>query len=70
MSGTLKVDARTTPNIAFKQSMKGVSIAPLLVDAINNDMLSGKGTVNIDITTAGNSVGALKRRWWAMPHST
>ncbi|NOS97897.1 MAG: AsmA family protein [Methylotenera sp.] len=61
MSGTLKVDARTTPNIAFKQSMKGVSIGPLLVDAINNDMLSGKGTVNIDITTAGNSVGALKK---------
>ena len=61
MSGTLKVDARTTPSIAFKQNMKGVSIGPLLVDAINNDMLSGTGTVNIDVTTQGNSVGALKK---------
>ena len=61
MNGTLKVDARTTPSIAFKQNMKGVSIGPLLVDAINNDMLSGTGSVNIDVTTQGNSVGALKK---------
>ena len=45
MNGTLKVDTRTTPSIAFVQNMKGVSIGPLLVDAINNDMLSGTGTV-------------------------
>ncbi len=61
MSGMLKVDARATPSIAFKQSMKGVSIGPLMVDAINNDMLSGTGTVNIDVTTQGSSVGALKK---------
>ena len=61
MSGTLKVDARATPSIAFKQSMKGVSVGPLLVDSINNDMLSGTGTVNIDVTTQGNTVGALKK---------
>ncbi len=61
MSGSLKVDARSTPNIAFKQSMKNVSIGPLLVDSINNDMLSGKGTVTIDIATSGNTVGALKK---------
>jgi AsmA protein len=57
----LKVDARSTPSIAFKQNMKGISIGPLLVDSINNDMLSGKGAVNVDVTTAGNSVGALKK---------
>ena len=61
MSGMLKVDARTTPNIAFKQSMNAVSIGPLMADAINNDMLEGKGTVNIDITTQGNNVSALKK---------
>ncbi len=61
MGGVLKVDARTTPSITFKQSMKGVSVGPLLVDAIHNDMLSGTGTVNVDVTTQGNSVGALKR---------
>ncbi|MDI1308898.1 MAG: AsmA family protein [Methylotenera sp.] len=61
MSGLLKVDARSTPSIAFKQNMKNVSIGPLLVDSINNDMLSGKGAVNVDVTTAGNTVGALKK---------
>ena len=61
MNGTLKVDAHSTPNISFKQNMKSVSISPLMVDAINNDMLSGTGTVNIDITTQGNTIGALKK---------
>lgn len=61
MSGLLKVDARSTPSISFKQDMKGIAIGPLLVDAINNDMLSGKGTLNLDITTSGNTVSALKK---------
>ncbi|MDP3677982.1 MAG: AsmA family protein, partial [Methylotenera sp.] len=61
MSGTLKVDARATPNISFKQDMKGIAIGPLLVDAINNDMLDGKGSLNVDVTTSGNSVDALKK---------
>lgn len=61
MSGMLKVDARATPNISFKQDMKGIAIGPLLVDAINNDMLDGKGSLNVDVTTSGNSVGALKK---------
>ena len=61
MSGMLKVDARTTPSISFKQDMKGIAIGPLLVDAINNDMLDGKGALSVDVTTAGNTVGALKK---------
>ena len=61
MSGMLKVDASATPRITFKQSMKSVAVGPLMVDAINNDMLEGKGTVNIDVTTSGNTVGALKK---------
>lgn len=61
MNGALKVDARATPMITFKQAMKNISIGPLLVDAINNDMLAGTGTVDVDITTQGTTVGALKR---------
>jgi AsmA protein len=61
MNGSLKVDARNTPSIAFKQSMSDITIEPLLVDAINNDMLSGKGTLNTDITAQGNTVNALKK---------
>ena len=61
MDGLLKVDARSTPSITFKQSMKNIAIGPLLVDAINNDMLEGKGTLNVDVTTSGNTVSALKK---------
>lgn len=61
MNGSLSVDARGIPSITFKQNMKSVSIGPLMVDAINNDMLEGKGTVNIDVTTQGGSVVALKK---------
>ncbi len=61
MNGSLKVDARSTPSIAFKQNMTGIAIGPLMVDAINNDMLDGKGTLNVDVTTQGNTVGALKK---------
>ena len=61
MNGSLKVDARNTPSISFKQNMNGIAIGPLMVDAINNDMLNGKGTLNLDITTTGNTVNALKK---------
>ncbi len=61
MNGSLGVDARSTPAITFKQEMKGVAVGPLLVDAINNDMLEGKGTVNVNVTTQGNTVTALKK---------
>lgn len=61
VNGSLKVDARTTPSIAVRQDMKGIAIGPLLTDAINNDMLSGKGTLNLDITTQGGTVSALKK---------
>ncbi|MBA3695590.1 MAG: AsmA family protein [Methylotenera sp.] len=61
MSGSLKVDARSTPSIAFRQDMKGIAIGPLLVDAINNNMLDGKGNLNVDVTATGNTVAALKK---------
>ena len=61
MDGSLKVDARSTPSITFRQDMKNIAIGPLLVDAINNDMLDGRGTLNVDVTTSGNSVNALKK---------
>lgn len=62
MAGALKVDARNTPSIALSQDMKGINIGPLLVDAINNDMLAGKGNLSVDVTTQGNTVGELKKK--------
>lgn len=62
MSGALKVDARSTPSVALRQDMKDINIGPLLVDAINNDMLTGKGNLSVDVTTQGNTVGEFKKK--------
>ncbi len=61
MKGSLRLDARTTPDIAFKQTMTSISIGPLLQDSINNDMLSGTGTLNVDVNTKGNTVNTFKK---------
>lgn len=61
MQGSLNVDARETTSIGFKQSMRNIAIGPLLENTINNDMLSGTGALNIDITTQGNTVNTFKK---------
>ena len=60
MNGSVGVDANKN-SFAVKQTLSGVNINPLMKDAINKDILEGKGTVNLDVTTAGNTVSALKR---------
>lgn len=61
MSGAVKIDARNTPSFAINQNLKSINIGPLLTDAINNDMLSGTGTLNLNVTTKGNSVNQLRK---------
>lgn len=61
MSGAVKIDARNTPSFAINQSLKSISIGPLLHDAIHNDMLSGTGTLNLNVSTKGNSVNQLRK---------
>ena len=61
MNGNLVVDAKATPVITFKTDMKGIDIGPLMTDAVNNDILNGKGTLAVDVKTTGTSVSALKR---------
>jgi len=53
--------APATPAFAVKHSMNGVSIAPLLKDLADNDMLEGRGNVTLDVTTQGSTVSALKK---------
>jgi AsmA protein len=59
--GAVKVDARATPAIAIKQTLQNIAVGPLLVDTINNDMLSGTGNVTLDVAAHGNTVTALKK---------
>ncbi len=60
LAGSLSVNANTNA-FAIKQNLTGVNINPLMKDAINKDILEGKGNVNLDLTTAGNTPSALKR---------
>jgi AsmA protein len=59
--GAVKVDARATPAIAIQQNLQNIAVGSLLVDTINNDMLSGNGQLNLDVSAQGNTVTALKK---------
>ncbi len=58
--GTASVNANNN-QLAIKQSLSGVSIGPLLRDALNQDLLDGRGNVALDVTTTGNTVSAIKK---------
>lgn len=60
LKGSASVNANTN-QIAVKQNLNGISIGPLLRDAIQQDILEGKGNVALDLTTAGNTVTAFKK---------
>lgn len=59
--GAVKLDARATPAVAIQQNLQNIAVGPLLVDTINNDMLSGNGNVSLNVTAQGNTVTALKK---------
>ena len=61
MSGSLSVNAQATPSIAIKQNLSGINIAPLLKDALELDMLEGKGNVAVNLTLQGNTISAMKK---------
>jgi len=60
LKGNARVDANTN-QIAVRQALTGISIGPLLRDALQQDLLEGRGNVGLDITTAGNTVSAFKQ---------
>jgi AsmA protein len=60
LNGAASVNANDN-HFALKADLPGVAIGPLLKDALDNDMLDGKGNVALDIQTAGNTVTAMKK---------
>ncbi len=47
--------------LAIRQNLSGVSIGPLLRDALNQDLLDGRGNVALDVTATGNTETAIKK---------
>lgn len=60
MSGSLAVNANGN-SVAIRQKLTGVSIAPLLKDLADKDLIAGKGTVIVDVIGQGARMSALKK---------
>ena len=59
-NGSLSLNAAGN-GVAMKQNLAGVSINPLMKDLADKDLLEGRGTVVLDITSRGDSVAAIKK---------
>jgi AsmA protein len=62
--GTLNANASAQAEgnrIASSIALTGISIQPLMKDALNKDLLEGRGNVRLDITTGGSTVNGLKK---------
>jgi AsmA protein len=60
LDGSASVDAGTN-RVALKSKLSGVSVGPLLHDALDNNLLEGRGDVMLDVQTGGPTVGAMKK---------
>ena len=59
LGGTLSIDAANGNQIATKVSLAGISIGPLLTDLLKKSVLTGTGSVAMDLKTAGSNAYAL-----------
>src|SRR5467141_3383935 len=60
LSGAASANANTN-RFALKADLGGVTLGPLLKDALNNDLLEGRGSVALDVQTGGATVSAMKK---------
>jgi AsmA protein len=60
LAGSVAVNA-SDDTFIVKQRLAGVGVGPLVRDAADKDLLEGRGTVVIDVTTGGNTVTRLKK---------
>jgi uncharacterized protein involved in outer membrane biogenesis len=60
LSGEVTLDANKN-QVTLKEKLEGISIGPILRDFAQQDRLEGKGNLTLDVTTAGNTVNAMKR---------
>ena len=60
VSGALSVNANNN-QVALKQTLSNVSINPLMKDALDQDLLEGRGNVALDIAIDGNTASAMKK---------
>ncbi len=59
-AGNASIDANGN-QFALKGQLAGIAIGPLLHDALDKDLLDGRGNVALDLQTRGGTVSALKK---------
>ena len=60
LSGAASANANTN-RFALKADLGGVTLGPLLKDALDNDLLEGRGSVALDVQTGGATLSAMKK---------
>ena len=60
LTGSASVNANTN-RFTLKGQLGGVAIGPLLRDALNSNLLEGRGNVTLDVQTGGATVTAMKK---------
>jgi len=60
LSGAASANAQSN-RFALKADLGGVTLGPLLKDALDNDLLEGRGSVALDVQTGGATVSAMKK---------
>lgn len=62
LSSAITINAApAVPTFAVKHNMSGINIGPFLQDLADNDTLEGKANIEVDATTQGNTVSAMKK---------
>jgi AsmA protein len=60
LTGSASANAHSN-RFSMKAELRDVAIGPLLRDALNNDLLDGRGNVALDVQTGGATVSAMKK---------
>lgn len=60
MAGALSVNANGNA-VAIQENLSGISINPLMKDLANKDLIEGRGNVQLDVSTHGATVAAMKK---------
>lgn len=60
LTGAMSVNANNN-QVALKQTLANVSINPLMKDALDKDVLEGRGNVALDVASGGTTVAAMKK---------
>jgi AsmA protein len=60
LNGALSINANNN-HVALKNNLANVNINPFMKDALDKDVLEGRGNVALDVASAGTTVAALKK---------